>query len=199
MRASAPAAAKQQRRPATGPCHAAGRSLLPVARALPPAAGAPQQSHQPQQRAALLVPAAAATAVAPPPPAPEPVVAAVLPPALLSAAALPTSLIHGLGSVGEVSPEHMPWLLRLAHVKSQASGHANDSAAALQAREHSRPDCGFGASALGRVCVCVWRGGPHLDLQGRTGHAMAAQCYMQRPTCCACTYIHVCMSIQPAR
>eukprot|EP00887_Chlorella_sp_A99_P000547 scaffold17.g547.t1 len=41
-----------------------------------------------------------------------------------------TALLQGLGEVGDVSPSHMPWLLRLAHVKSTHSG--GDSAAALQ-------------------------------------------------------------------
>ncbi len=28
------------------------------------------------------------------------------------------ALLHGLGEVGDVAPTHMPWLLRLAHVRS---------------------------------------------------------------------------------
>ena len=28
------------------------------------------------------------------------------------------ALLHGLGEVGDVAPMHMPWLLRLAHVRS---------------------------------------------------------------------------------
>lgn len=56
-----------------------------------------------------------------------------------SAAAVPTkaagseghtALLHGLGEVGEVAPVHMPWLLRLAHIKSRITG--GDSNAALQ-------------------------------------------------------------------
>ena len=27
------------------------------------------------------------------------------------------ALLHGLGEVGDVAPMHMPWLLRLAHVR----------------------------------------------------------------------------------
>ncbi|GFR40849.1 hypothetical protein Agub_g1499 [Astrephomene gubernaculifera] len=41
------------------------------------------------------------------------------------------SLLHGLGSVGEVSATHLPWLLRLAHVRAKTSG--GDSSEALQA------------------------------------------------------------------
>ena len=41
-----------------------------------------------------------------------------------------TALLHGLGEVGEVAPVHMPWLLRLAHLKSRITG--GDSNAALQ-------------------------------------------------------------------
>ena len=41
-----------------------------------------------------------------------------------------TALLQGLGEVGDVAPTHMPWLLRLAHVKSKVTG--GDSAAALQ-------------------------------------------------------------------
>ncbi len=28
-----------------------------------------------------------------------------------------TALLHGLGSVGDIAPSHMPWLLRLAHTR----------------------------------------------------------------------------------
>ncbi|GLI69534.1 hypothetical protein VaNZ11_014179 [Volvox africanus] len=42
-----------------------------------------------------------------------------------------TSLLHGLGTVGEISPTHLPWLLRLAHVRAKVSG--GDSGEALQA------------------------------------------------------------------
>jgi hypothetical protein len=62
------------------------------------------------------------------------------PPVLASAAAAPapaatasgghTGLLHGLGKVGEVSASHMPWLLRLAHIKSRITG--GDSNVALQ-------------------------------------------------------------------
>ncbi|GLC50817.1 hypothetical protein PLESTB_000435300 [Pleodorina starrii] len=41
------------------------------------------------------------------------------------------SLLHGLGTVGEVSAAHLPWLLRLAHVRAKTSG--GDSGEALQA------------------------------------------------------------------
>lgn len=41
-----------------------------------------------------------------------------------------TALLHGLGEVGDVSPVHMPWLLRLAHIKSRITG--GDSNVALQ-------------------------------------------------------------------
>ncbi|PNH06834.1 hypothetical protein TSOC_006749 [Tetrabaena socialis] len=40
------------------------------------------------------------------------------------------SLVAGLGSVGEVSPTHLPWLLRLAHVRSGTTG--GDSVEALK-------------------------------------------------------------------
>ncbi|PNW85740.1 hypothetical protein CHLRE_03g207400v5 [Chlamydomonas reinhardtii] len=42
-----------------------------------------------------------------------------------------SSLLHGLGSVGDVSASHLPWLLRLAHVRARISG--GDSQEALQA------------------------------------------------------------------
>lgn len=41
-----------------------------------------------------------------------------------------SALLQGLGSVGDVPPALMPWLLRLAHVSSKVAG--GDSAAALQ-------------------------------------------------------------------
>ena len=41
-----------------------------------------------------------------------------------------SALLHGLGEVGEVSPVHMPWLLRLAHIRSTITG--GDSSVALQ-------------------------------------------------------------------
>ena len=41
-----------------------------------------------------------------------------------------TALLHGLGEVGDVAPVHLPWLLRLAHIKSRITG--GDSNAALQ-------------------------------------------------------------------
>lgn len=41
-----------------------------------------------------------------------------------------SSLLHGLGSVGDVSASHLPWLLRLAHVRARISG--GDSQEALQ-------------------------------------------------------------------
>lgn len=40
------------------------------------------------------------------------------------------ALLHGLGQVGDVPPTHMPWLLRLAHVRSRITG--GDSNVALQ-------------------------------------------------------------------
>ena len=40
------------------------------------------------------------------------------------------SLLHSFGEVGDVPPAHLPWLLRLAHVKSRVQG--GDSKAALQ-------------------------------------------------------------------
>ncbi|KAG2436957.1 hypothetical protein HXX76_006473 [Chlamydomonas incerta] len=42
-----------------------------------------------------------------------------------------SSLLHGLGSVGDVNASHLPWLLRLAHVRARVSG--GDSQEALQA------------------------------------------------------------------
>uniref|UniRef100_A0A7S0RJC1 VWFA domain-containing protein n=1 Tax=Chlamydomonas leiostraca TaxID=1034604 RepID=A0A7S0RJC1_9CHLO len=41
-----------------------------------------------------------------------------------------TQLQHGLGSVGDVAPTHLPWLLRLAHTKARHYG--GDSTQALQ-------------------------------------------------------------------
>jgi hypothetical protein len=41
-----------------------------------------------------------------------------------------TALLHSLGDVGDVAAVHMPWLLRLAHIRSRITG--GDSAAALQ-------------------------------------------------------------------
>ncbi|KAL4423465.1 hypothetical protein ABPG77_005417 [Micractinium sp. CCAP 211/92] len=41
-----------------------------------------------------------------------------------------TALLHGLGEVGDVPAVHMPWLLRLAHIKSRITG--GDSTVALQ-------------------------------------------------------------------
>lgn len=41
-----------------------------------------------------------------------------------------TALLHGLGEVGDVPAVHMPWLLRLAHIKSRTTG--GDSTVALQ-------------------------------------------------------------------
>lgn len=43
-----------------------------------------------------------------------------------------TQLLHGLGSVGDVAPSHMPWLLRLAHIRANQAG--GDSSQALQVR-----------------------------------------------------------------
>lgn len=41
-----------------------------------------------------------------------------------------TALLHSLGEVGDVAPMHLPWLLRLAHIKSKITG--GDSNLALQ-------------------------------------------------------------------
>ena len=41
-----------------------------------------------------------------------------------------SALLQGLGEVGDVAPVHLPWLLRLAHVKSKVAG--GDSNTALQ-------------------------------------------------------------------
>ena len=41
-----------------------------------------------------------------------------------------TALLHSLGEVGDVAPVHLPWLLRLAHIKSRITG--GDSNLALQ-------------------------------------------------------------------
>ncbi|KAG2483511.1 hypothetical protein HYH03_017619 [Edaphochlamys debaryana] len=41
-----------------------------------------------------------------------------------------SSILQGLGTVGEVSPTHLPWLLRLAHVRAKTQGA--DSSEALQ-------------------------------------------------------------------
>lgn len=72
------------------------------------------------QRTATIAAAAA------PPTAPTKAVPAHAPP---HAGAGHSALLHGLGDVGDVSPQHMPWLLRLAHVLGQAEGR--DSAQAL--------------------------------------------------------------------
>lgn len=47
-------------------------------------------------------------------------------------AQLHVSTRQGLGTVGDVSPTHLPWLLRLAHVRSRTTGA--DSGEALQVR-----------------------------------------------------------------
>lgn len=70
-----------------------------------------QQCRQLKQRAAVVASAAAA-------------------PAKAAGSEGHTALLHGLGEVGEVAPVHMPWLLRLAHIKSKITG--GDSNAALQ-------------------------------------------------------------------
>lgn len=51
-------------------------------------------------------------------------------PALKSSGEGHSALLQGLGDVGDVPPALMPWLLRLAHVKSKVTG--GDSSAALQ-------------------------------------------------------------------
>lgn len=40
-----------------------------------------------------------------------------------------TSLLHGLGDVGDIAPAHMPWVLRIAHVSAHTTG--GDSQAAM--------------------------------------------------------------------
>ena len=76
-------------------------------------------------------------------------------------AAAPTSLVHALGAVGEVSPTHMPWLLRLAYIKAQAAGQAADaSAAAVQVRLRS---------------VAPWRVGGCRSQHGCATHAQRKQ------------------------
>ncbi len=58
------------------------------------------------------------------------VVAAVAAPAAPGREGGHTALLHGLGEVGDVPAVHMPWLLRLAHIKSRITG--GDSTVALQ-------------------------------------------------------------------
>ncbi|KAI7841137.1 hypothetical protein COHA_005107 [Chlorella ohadii] len=82
------------------------RQLMPMQQQQPA-----QQWRQRRQRAAVVALAAAA-------------------PAKAGGAEGHTALLHSLGEVGEVAPVHMPWLLRLAHIKSRITG--GDSNAALQ-------------------------------------------------------------------
>lgn len=67
-----------------------------------------------------------------------------------------SALLQGLGEVGDVAPVHMPWLLRLAHVKSKIAG--GDSNTALQ--ESAR------GLLLWKVCP-AFRGQYHHCLGGR--------------------------------
>ena len=34
-----------------------------------------------------------------------------------------SALLQGLGRLGDVAPSHMPWLLRLAHIRHAVAGH----------------------------------------------------------------------------
>ena len=50
-----------------------------------------------------------------------------------------SALLQGLGRLGDVSPSHMPWLLRLAHIR-----HAAEQSQ-FKARPHFRADVSAGA------------------------------------------------------
>lgn len=78
------------------------------------------QRQQQRSRATRLHAAAAANAAAP----------AAARPASTAADSGHTALLHSLGEVGDVATMHMPWLLRLAHIKSRITG--GDSNLALQ-------------------------------------------------------------------
>ena len=107
-RAAAPAAA------AAAAAAAAGAPGAQAPPRLQPVPALPQRQQRRQQRRGSAV--AAAAPEAPPRPA--------------AAEGGHTALLHGLGQVGDVSAVHMPWLLRLAHIKSKITG--GDSNAALQ-------------------------------------------------------------------
>lgn len=95
---------------------AASRPAFPARSAVRPSASRP--------RAAVRVSAAAAAPPAPARAAPGPATAAHP-----NAGAGHSALLHGLGDIGDVAPQHMPWLLRLSHVLGQAEGR--DSARVL--------------------------------------------------------------------
>lgn len=42
-----------------------------------------------------------------------------------------TALLHSLGDVGDVAPAHLPWLLRLAHIKSKHGGGDSQAGTSL--------------------------------------------------------------------
>ncbi|KAF6255953.1 hypothetical protein COO60DRAFT_1296414 [Scenedesmus sp. NREL 46B-D3] len=73
-----------------------------------------------------------------PPPLPAAAPAAELPAAAAphhssnAAAAGHTALLHGLGDVGDISPSHMPWVLRIAHVSTQRSSDSSSGGADSQ-------------------------------------------------------------------
>lgn len=68
----------------------------------------------------------------------------------------PTALLHALGDVGEISPAHLPWLLRLGHCQAKTSG--GDSTASLQ---------------VSQAWCFVWCMG---NLTGCTAHADVQAC-----------------------
>lgn len=101
---------------------AAARVAAPAAAGRPaPLAAAPRTHRRQQQRRQLRQGWRAPTVLASAAAAPAPAAAA---------SSGHTGLLHGLGKVGEVSASHMPWLLRLAHIKSRITG--GDSNVALQ-------------------------------------------------------------------
>lgn len=121
-----------------------------------------QQRRQRRQRAAIVASAAAA-------------------PSKAGGAEGHTALLHSLGEVGEVAPVHMPWLLRLAHIKSRITG--GDSNAALQESARGllmwkvRPGVVVGTVCWVRLAPCaVVQSGRVVQRRGRqdggVGHEM---------------------------
>lgn len=136
------------------------RQLMPVQQQQPA-----QQWRQRRQRAAVVASAAAA-------------------PSKAGGAEGHTALLHSLGEVGEVAPVHMPWLLRLAHIKSRITG--GDSNAALQ--ESARGLLMWKVrAALGVVVGCGW----HAALSLLHGYIAVAN-----PTNGAHGCLHVCRRLR---
>lgn len=85
---------------------------------------------------------------------PAPALAAVAAPAPVqgdlsianNAASGHSTLLHGLGDVGDIPAAYVPWLLRLAHARSKIAG--GDSAHAVQVGYQSLFGCSSDASMM---------------------------------------------------